>query len=236
MLVANVMGSAVEDRRTMTANPFGRVVPPPGPIPGISVAAGACPGSVVTTESGAERFAGWWASRPDSSAALMVSRSVDGGASWSPPAVADARDRSRRGCARPLPSITLDRVTGFVHLAYFLEPAEGAGVWLIHSMEHGAMWHSAVPVAFGADPAEADVAAHHDTVVVAYESPNANEGWIGLAFSSTDGHLIDWRIPEISGRSVEVTGPRIELAGRTVKVAWITQRGALVMLRTGALQ
>jgi hypothetical protein len=220
----------------MTAEAFGRVVPQPGATPVLGVANGGCPGSVVAAAFRAERFAGWWAARPDSSAALMVSRSVDGGASWAPPLVADARDRGRRGCTRPFPSIAIDSVTGFVHLAYFLEPAEGAGVWLIHSMEHGAMWHSAVPVAFGADPAEADVAAHHDTVVVAYESPNANEGWIGLALSSTDGHLIDWRIPEISGRSVEVAGPRVELAGRTVKVAWITQRGALVMLRTGTLQ
>ena len=99
------------------------------------------------------------------------------------------------------------------------------------------MWHSPVPIAFGADPAGADVAADRDTVVVAYESPNANEGWIGLALSSTDGHLIDWRLPEVSGRSVPVEAPRVALdAPHRSAVAWVTQRGALVMCRIGALQ
>ena len=98
------------------------------------------------------------------------------------------------------------------------------------------MWHSPVAVAFGADPARADVAADRDTVAVAYESPNANEGWIGLALSSSDGHLIDWRIPEVSGRSVQVEAPRVARSHRLVVVAWVTQRGSLVMSRRGTLQ
>jgi hypothetical protein len=193
-----------------------------------------CPGSIVAARtSGGEWFAAWWRARPDSSVSLMVTRSEDGGGTWSPPRSADARDRGRRGCARPAAAIAGDSLTGYIHLAYFLEPAEGAGVWLTHSMEHGDMWHGPVALAFGADPAFASVAAEGDTVAVAYESPNSNEGWIDLALSTSDGHLIDWRLPAVSGRSVPAEAPRVAVRAHQVAVAWVTQRGALAMATAG---
>lgn len=202
--------------------------------PSMAAPSGICAGSVVTARTrGSEWYAGWWSARADSSVTLMVARSVDEGAHWAPALSADARDAGRRGCARPALAIAGDSATGFIHLAYFLEPAEGAGVWLTHSMEHGALWHSPVAIAFGADPAATSVAAQGDTVAVAYESPNASEGWIGLALSTSDGHLIDWRIPEVSGRTVPARDPRVALRGRVVAVAWDTQQGALTMARTG---
>jgi len=205
--------------------------------PRVAEADSACPGSLMgAVPMRRETYAGWFLSRPDSSVVLMVARSEDYGRTWSKGVVADGRDRGRRGCDRPPPTVAVDTANGYAHLAYFLEPAEGAGVWLVHSMEHGKMWHSPIAVAFGADPAYADITADQDTVVVAYESPNANEGWIGLALSSTDGHLIDWRIPEISGRSVPVESPRVLVRGRGVIVAWVTQRGGLVMNRRGILE
>ena len=198
---------------------------------------GMCPNSAVAARvSGGEWFAAWWAARADSGVALMVSRSVDGGATWSAPVVADGRDAGRRGCARPAPAIAADSATGFVHLAYFLEPAEGAGVWLVHSMEHGTMWHSPVALAFGADPAAASVAVIGDTVAAAFESPNGSEASISVSLSTSDGHLIDHTLPWVSGRSIPVGDPRVALRGRWIAVAWVTRRGGLVFARTGVRQ
>jgi hypothetical protein len=206
-------------------------------VPLIAAPSGMCPNSLVAARvSGGEWFAAWWTARADSSVSLMVSRTTNDSAAWSAPVAADARDAGRRGCERPAPAMAADSATGYVHLAYFLEPAEGAGVWLVHSMEHGAMWHSPVALAFGADPAAASVAAFGDTVAAAFESPNGREGSISVALSNSDGHLIDHTLPWVSGRSVPVEGPRIALRGRWIAVAWVTQRGGLVFVRTGVRQ
>ncbi len=209
-----------------------RAVRPAAPVmPSI---AGACPGSLVAARTqGGEWFAAWFAARADSSVVLMVARTTDGGAAWTKGVAADARDAGRRGCARPAPAIAADSATGFVHLAYFLEPLDGAAVWFVHSMEHGAVWHPPVPIAFGADPATASVASLGDTVAIAYQAPNDGDGWIGLALSTTDGHIIDHTLPAISGRSVPAGAPRVALRGERIAVAWITARGALPMVRTG---
>ena len=221
-------------RWTIALDAGGAIGVEPPRLPALAPAAGSCAGSVVAARtSGHEWYAGWWSARADSSATLLVARSTDDGAHWTAPLSADARDTGRRGCARPALAIAADSATGFIHLAYFLEPAEGAGVWLTHSMEHGAMRHSPVAIAFGADPAATSVAAEGDTVVAAYESPNASEGWIGLALSTSDGHLIDWRIAEVSGRTVPARDPRVVLHGRELAVAWETRAGVLAMARRG---
>jgi hypothetical protein len=197
-------------------------------------AAGGCPGSVVVAHERARDWhAAWFTARADSSVALLVSRTADDGATWSPAIAADARDQGRRGCARPAPAITADSTNGYVHVVYWIEAPGGGGEWLVHSMDHGVMWHPPMPLAFGGDPAAADVAAQGDTVAVAFESPNAAEGWIDLALSTTAGHIIDARLVAVSGRSVAVHGPRVALRGRTVAVAWVTDDGALAMARTG---
>lgn len=194
----------------------------------------ACPGSIVASrERGADWHAAWFVARADSSVALMVSRSANDGATWAPAMAADARDEGRRGCARPAPAIAADPIAGFVHVAYWIEAPGGGGVWLVHSMDRGVMWHPPVALAFGADPARASVAAAGDTVAVAFESPNANEGWIDLSLSTSAGHLIDFTLPAVSGRSVAARDPRVALRGRTIAVAWTTDNGALIMARTG---
>jgi hypothetical protein len=195
---------------------------------------GICPGTQTAARaSGGEWFAGWFSARPDSSVVLMVSRSTDGGATWTKAVAADARDAGRRGCARPGPAIAADSATGFVHLVYFLEPPDGPGVWFVHSMEHGAVWHPPVAIAFGADPAAASVASLGDTVAIAYQAPNEGDGWIGLALSSTDGHIIDRTLPAVSGRAVPAAAPRLAMRGQRIAVAWVTARGSLPMVRTG---
>lgn len=198
---------------------------------------GACPGLVaVAHERGGEWHAAWFRARADSSVALEVAHTRDGGATWSAPLVADSSDHGRRGCARPAPAIAADSTVGFVHVAYYLEPSGGGAVWLVHSMDDGATWHPPVALSYGADSAAASVAARGDTVVVAFESPNANEGWIDVAISLTAGHLIDHRVVAVSGRSVRVRAPRVAMRGATLAVAWITSIGALAMARVGTLR
>lgn len=190
------------------------------PVVPIALPPGACAASLVTARlAGEEWFAAWWMPRPDGSAALVAARSVDGGRTWAPPVTADGRDRSVRGCDRPRPAIAADSVSGYVHLAYYLRAEDGAGVWFTHSMDHGAMWHAPVGLYYGDDPARTSVAAHGDTVVVAYEYPNAREGRVGIAISRTMGHIFEARLPA-SGPTERASDPRVAVRGGVVAVAW----------------
>jgi len=197
-------------------------------IPGVTTAttpadSGRCATSLrVAAGRGAERWAAWWAARPDSSVRLRLARSSDGGAHWESPRTVDDRDRGTRGCARPAPAVATDPDGAYVHLAYFLEPADGAGVFYQHLMLVAGMppmFHGAVPIVFGERAAAVAVAGAHDTVVVAYEDPNRRVSQVGLALSATAGHLFLVHLP-VSGEDVAATRPAVALAGRRVVVAW----------------
>jgi len=205
--------------------------------PAFGEAPGRCPHSAVFARERAHQwYAAWWSARADSSAQLVIARTTDDGATWEAPIVADARDAGTRGCDRPRPAIAADSATGFVHVAYFLQPREGGGVWLVHSMDHGATWHPPVALMYGGDPAETSVAASGDSVAAAFTSPNANEGWVDLALSWSAGHLIDLTESAVSGRSVAAHAPRVALRGRALAVAWVTDAGSLPMARAGTLR
>jgi hypothetical protein len=175
--------------------------------------------------------AAWWGARPDSSVVLYLARSPDDGAHWDTTLTADARDHGVRGCARPPPAVAADPVSGYTHLAYFLEPASGAGVFYEHLMDlpvasrPGAtaagvsMFHAPVALVYGEVPGRASVAGHGDTVVVAYQDPNRAAPQIALAVSVTAGHTFAPRMP-VSGDNVEARDPAIGLDGATVAVAW----------------
>jgi hypothetical protein len=196
--------------------------------PGIAVALPpeACESSLVTGRAQADEwYAAWFLARPDSSVALVVARSTDGGATWGTAVVADGRDRGRRGCSRPAPALAADSAITYVHAAYFIEPAEGAGVWYTHSMERGALWHQTVGVLYGEEPAAASVATAGDTVLVAYEHPGSGGSRLGVAISRQAGHTFAERL-----RVVHVSGtvrqPRIALRGGRVALAWREQGAA----------
>ena len=184
---------------------------------------GACDGSVVFARAApAEWFATWWQPRPDGSAALTVARTQDGGATWGVPVVADGRDRSTDRCRRPAPGIAAQGE--YVHIAYALSVRDVPGVWFTHSMEQGAVWHTQIPVVFGDVATRASVAAHGDTLAVAYENPNTTPRRIALALSCTAGHRFEARTP-VSGAGAAASDPRVAVHGRTVAVAW-TERAA----------
>jgi hypothetical protein len=179
-----------------------------------------CPGSVRVARAGTrEWYAVWWAPRPDSSAHLLAARSSDGGATWHDPVPVDTLDRHTAGCRRPAPSVAADSASGYVHVAYWLHAPEGPGVFFSHSMDGGALFHAPVPLVYGERPAATSVAAHNDTVVVAYEDPNATPTRVSLALSPSMGHIFEARVP-VSGANVAAEAPRVALGGGLVAVGW----------------
>jgi hypothetical protein len=202
--------------------------------------------------------AAWWVARADSSVVLDLARSSDDGAHWDTTMVADVRDRGVRGCARPPAAIADDPVSGYTHLAYFLEPASGAGVFYEHLMDliaagtPGArpqrisMFHAPVAIVYGEVPRRASVTGHGDTVAVAYEDPNRAAPQVALAVSVTAGHTFAPAMPA-SGDNVEARDPVIGLDRASVAVAWResairadgaadTTAVARAVVRTGALR
>jgi hypothetical protein len=213
------------------------------PVRSATAPAGACAGSLrLARASERELFGVWWAPRADSSAALLAARSADGGATWGAPVPVDTLDRGVGGCRRPPPAVAADAASGYVHVAYSLTAPEGAGVFFSHSMERGAMFHAPVPLVYGERPAMTSIAAHGDTVVVAYEDPNAAPPRVAVAISRSMGHIFEERLP-VSGNNVGATDPRIARRGRVVAVAWVERAGrggasgpAVTVVRVGDLR
>ncbi len=177
-----------------------------------------CAGSFRIATDGTSAFAAWWKARPDSSAVLMASRSLRDHA-WSEPVIADSTDHGTRGCGRPPVAIAADRRSGYVHLAYYLEPASGGGVFFAHSMDSGATFHAAVPIVYGANPSRTSVSSHGDRVVVAYEDPNSRQPLVGLALSQSMGHIFDNGILVTSdnGRARQ---PVVRVDGDSIRLWW----------------
>jgi hypothetical protein len=178
-----------------------------------------CLRSIRSVGVGPDVFRAWWASRKDSSVALLVQHSVDGGTTWQQAQVVDSRDRGRRGCDRPSPGIAYDRAHSYLHAVYFIEPTDGAGVFFAHSMDNGAMFHAPVPVVYGNRPSAASVAANGDSVVVVFEDPNATTATIGIVLSHTTGHIFEGRA-EATPDDVQAVNPWVALDHRTITVWW----------------
>jgi len=177
-----------------------------------------CGASLRVAESEGSAFAVWWRSRADSSAALLVSHSMHGGP-WSAPVVADSTDRSARGCGRPPPAIAADARTGYVHVAYFIEPPNGAGIFFAHSMDSAATFHAPVPIVFGRNPSRVSVSANGDRVAVAYEDPNSQQPMIGVALSKTMGHLFEARVRATSPNG-HARQPVVRIEGDSIRLWW----------------
>lgn len=178
----------------------------------------ACPGSLRIAKTGSEEYAVWWESNRDSSVTLMTSRS-SGGRTWSAKIAADTTDHGVRGCGRPAPAIAADSASGYVHIAYFSEPANGPGIFFAHSMDKAATFHSPVPIVFGRNPSRTSVASSGDKVAVAYEDPNSSQPLVGVALSRTMGHIFESRSIATSenGRARQ---PVVRIAGDSIRLWW----------------
>lgn len=188
-------------------------------LPLATGAFGNCIHSVRAAGSGRDLFRVWWTGRSDSSVILSMQRSTDKGASWEKPLTVDSRDRGGHGCDRPPPGVFYDHTRGYLHVVYFIEANDGAGVFFAHSMDNGAMFHSPVPVVYGNRPSRASVAANGDSVVVVFEDPNAISPRIGIALSHTTGHIFEAR-GEATPDDVSAINPWVTLDHRTITVWW----------------
>lgn len=183
---------------------------------------GACPGTAriaLSGASGMERFVAWWAPRADSSAALLSARSTDAGRSWSAPEPVDTADHRPVGCTRPAPAIAADSSSGYVHVAYSMRDAQGAGIFFSHSMDRGKMFHWPVTITYGDHLTDVAIAVHGDTVAIAYVEPSSDHPQLGLALSHTMGHIFEDRLTVPS--SSDASDPAIAIAPGRIVVAWI---------------
>ena len=102
----------------------------------------------------------------------------------------------------------------------------------------GGMLHSPVAVIYGERLVHTAIAAQDPRVAVAYEDPNGSEQRIGVALSSTQGHLFDWRTT--ASRSVDhAVLPAVALSGHILAVAWSSARSGdstRRIVRVGRLQ
>lgn len=135
------------------------------------------------------------------------------------PRDAQAADRGAYGCARPAPSVAVDSLNGYVHVAYALTGPEGPGVFYAHQMDPRAAFEPPVAVLYGERLGQARVASHGDVVAVAFEDPNSRERVrVGLALSRTAGHLFEVRLTASGGTAAR--DPYVTVRGRAVVVGW----------------
>ena len=210
-------------RRSRLGDPDARSVVWSANLPATPGAPAPCIRSIKAAGNAREFFRAWWSSRSDSSVVLWLQRSGDERRSWDPPVEVDSRDRGRRGCDRPAPGIFVDPGR-YVHIVYFIEASDGAGVFFAHSMDEGRMFHSPVPVVYGNAPSVASVAGNGDSVVVVFEDPNSTTPRIGIVLSHATGHLFDRR-DQVTPDDVQAVAPWVTLDHRRITVWWKTPSG-----------
>jgi hypothetical protein len=209
-------------RQSQLGDPGTRSAVMSASLPATSLVAGTpCIASLRTAGGTGELFRAWWSSKRDSSVVLWLQRSEEQGRNWQTPVEVETRDSGSRGCRRPAPGIFYDPSSGYVHLVYFIEASDGAGVFFAHSMDKGGMFHSPVPVVYGNSPSVANVAAHGDSVVVVFEDPNSTTSRIGIVLSHATGHLFDQR-GQVTPDDVQAIAPWVALDGKKIRVWWIT--------------
>ena len=181
------------------------------------------------------RVAVWWSRRSNGRVSLLaawrdslptdtrlgpwrgpiVVDSVDQG-----PVDARAGERGAVGCLRPAPSVVVDELLGYVHVAYVLVGPEGAGVFYAHQMDPHAGFEPAVAIVYGDYLGTARVAASGNLVAVAYEDPNSGtRPRVGLAVSRLAGHLFEERVLASGGSAVS-RDPYVAVRGHAVVVGW----------------
>lgn len=191
-----------------------------------------CPATLRADRAlGDEAYASWFSVRDDSSVVLRVARSDDGGQSWNTAVTADSMDVGRAGCDRPVPYIAADSLNGYVHVVYFLDAREGAGLFFTHTMERGSLFHEPVPIVYGDRPSLAAVASRGDTVAVVFEDPNSRLPRLGLALSRVQGHIFEHRV-SASDETGEARTPRIALRGTKLVIGWTSTSRGGTMART----
>ena len=211
----------VSYRQSKLGDPDARSAVMSANLPAIALAPAPCVRSIRTAGTRPDLFRVWWASRSDSSVVLSMQHSPDAGSTWDRVVEVESRDKGRRGCDRPPPGIFYDPASGYLHLVYFIEGSEGAGVFFAHSMDQGKMFHAPVAVVYGNAPSDAGVAGNGDSVVVVFEDPNATTPRIGMALSRSAGHIFEQR-DQVTPDDVQAVAPWVALDHGKITVWWKT--------------
>jgi len=211
----------VSYRQSKLGDPDARSAIMSANLPAITVAPAPCIRSIRTAGLRPDLFRAWWASRSDSSVVLSVQHSPDAGTTWGPPVEVEGRDKGRRACDRPSPGIFYDPGSGYLHLVYFIEGNEGAGVFFAHSMDEGKTFHAPVAIVYGNVPSDASIAGNGDSVVVVFEDPNATTPRIGIALSRSAGHIFEER-GQVTPDDVQAVAPWVALDHGKITVWWKT--------------
>jgi hypothetical protein len=225
---------ALPGATALTFDSAQKLVPEAAPEVPLPEDAHQCPESVrVSRDTTGGWYAVWWSLRADSSADLVVARMRDA-APWERAIRVDTLDVGREGCRRPAPSIQGEGAN--VHVAYAMTAREGPGIFASHSMDHGMLFHSPVPVVYGARIGLTSIAARGNVVAVAYEDPNSDPLRIGVALSHSQGHLFETR-ETVSLPTGAAREPHVALGERLIAVAW-SQSAATgaEIVRIGALR
>ncbi|HEV7837913.1 MAG TPA: sialidase family protein [Gemmatimonadaceae bacterium] len=211
----------VSYRQSQLGDPDARSAIMSAGLPASARAPAPCIRSIRTAGKAPDLFRTWWASRSDSSVVLSLQHSRDAGSTWDAPVEVGSRDQGRRGCDRPAPGIFYDPASGYLHLVYFVQAAEGPGIFFAHSMDKGKTFHAPVAVVFGNAPAAASVAGIGDSVVVVFEDPNATAPRIGIALSRSAGHIFEQR-GQVTPDDVRAIAPWVALKPEKLTVWWKT--------------
>ena len=201
----------------------------------------ACPGSMVDTPAvRGTSWSVWWQIRPDSSAVLLAA-ARDAAGDIVKRIVVDSVDVALLGCARPRPAVVLDSINGYVHVSYYMVAPEGPGVFYAHLMNPlMPTFEAPVAIVYGERPVRVALGSRGDTVAVAYEDPNSEQGRIAMSVSLTAGHLFEQsaRLIPVSTSSQSASAPQIvRLSGSELWVGWTesSASGSAFLLRRARL-
>ena len=190
----------------------------------------------VVLSRGRGRVAVWWSRRARNRVWLVAAlrdTSVAQGTlgAWRGPIIVDSLDQGPDGaraaeygaaaCARPAPSVVVDDMLGYVHVAYSMVGPEGPGVFYAHQMDPRAGFETPSAIIYGERMGAARVAASGNLVAVAYEDPNSASAKprVAIAISRTAGHLFEDRLIA-SGTTTIAHDPYVVVRGRAIVEGW----------------
>ncbi len=190
----------------------------------------------VALSPGRGRVAVWWSHRQRNRVWLVAAwrdTSVAQGTlgAWRGPIIVDSLDQGpdgaraaeygAAGCARPAPSVVVDDMLGYVHVAYSMVGPEGPGVFYAHQMDPRAGFETPSAIIYGERMGAARVAASGNLIAVAYEDPNSASAKprVAIAVSRSAGHLFDARLIA-SGTTTIAHDPYVVVRGRAIVTGW----------------
>ena len=164
-------------------------------------------------------YVAWRAILPGDVRDVVVTRSSDGGQSWTTPVRARADDWVYPGCPHAGPSLEVD-AKGDVHVAWWTGKAGAAGVYYARSAD-GAKSFVAQPMATGekARPAHVQLAVSGPRVLVAWDDGLGEVPRVLLRRSTDGGKSFSPEEP-LSDQGVAASYPVLALYGDSVAVAW----------------